>query len=141
MHVRSPGFYRYAERIFGLVVGERSPGSRVLGEDNRPFFGVWDHVQSICSLVERLAFDHDRIAEGDRSVLIRARTPDLAVRNQTVPNLAILYHRPVIVDGDIGNPNFLRNLCPLALVRQIEYERLRQTYARHGCHQQAETES
>src|ERR1700680_3521758 len=107
MHIRSYGLHAYAKRVFRLVVSERSPGRGVLGENNRPFIGVWDHVQSVRSLVERFSFDHDRVAERDRCVFIYARAPDFAVWNQSIPDLAIFRQRTVILDRYIGNPNSL----------------------------------
>src|SRR5258708_34730595 len=98
-------------------------------------------MQAVGSLVERLAFDLDRVAEGDRRVFICSGAPHLAVGNEVTPNLAIIYQRTVIADGDVGDANRLRNLRSLALQGQIEYERLCRAHGRHGCHQQAEQES
>jgi ketosteroid isomerase-like protein len=39
--------------------------------------------------------------------MICACAPDLAVRNHAIPDLAIFYQGPVIVDGDVGDPNSL----------------------------------
>ena len=105
MHIRGLGLHGDAEGIFRRVVGERAPRRRVLREDNCPFVGIRDHMQTVGSLVEGLAFDQDRIAKRDRGVFIRARAPYLAVRNQGTPNLAVVHQWPVIVDGDIGNPD------------------------------------
>ena len=80
-------------------------------------------MQSVGSAVERLAFDGDRIAEGDRRVLVGAGAPDLAVGNEGSPDLAIIRQRPVISDGDVRDPDALRDLCALARKRQIENER------------------
>src|ERR1700677_500866 len=109
MHACSLGLYRHAERIFFFVVCERSPGSGVLGKYDRPFLCIRDHVQSIASLVEWLAFDLDGIAEGDRRVEICSRAPHLAVGNQggRSPNLAIIDQWPVIVDRDVGDADAL----------------------------------
>ena len=105
MHIRRLGFHGDAEGIFRRVVGERTPRGGVLRENNRPLVGIRDHMQPVGSLVERLAFNQNGIAERDRGVFIRARAPYLAVRNQGTPNLAVVHERPVIVDGDVGDPD------------------------------------
>ncbi len=145
MHVRSLGFHRHPQRILLLVISERAPRRRVLRKNDRPLVGVRNHVQPVRPLVERLAFDRDRIAERNRRIQIRSRPPHLAIGNQTAPHLALVHQRTVIVDRDICNPDALRNLRPLALQRQVEQHRLRQAgdrqSPRHGCQQQAKQES
>ena len=86
---------------------------------------VGNHVQPIGPRRQRFAFDGDGIAERDGRVYICARAPDLPVRNQIAPNLAVVHQRAMIGDRDVGDADALRNLGLLTLVRQIENECLR----------------
>src|SRR5450631_272155 len=112
-----------AQSVVLLLVGEASPILRILGENHRPLVLPRNHVQSIGSLVERLAFNGDRIAERDRRILIRARAPYLSIGNKLAPDLAVVGPRPVIVHGDVGDADALHHLGMLALPGQIEHQR------------------
>ena len=120
---------------------EGQPLESLQGLDNEGrviYIGTFSRLSLIHIFVERLAFNHDGIAECNRSVFIRARAPDLAVGNQAVPYLAVLHQRPVIVNRDIRNPDCLRNLRLLARKWQIKYEGLCLAYTRRSCHHQAQ---
>ncbi len=80
-------------------------------------------MQAIGSLVERLAFNRDRIGERDGRIFVCARAPHLPVRREFAPNLAAIGQRPVIVHGDVGDANALHHHGMLALPRQIEHQR------------------
>jgi hypothetical protein len=108
------GLNVYADCIFCLVVGERSPIRRDFRKDDRPFIGIRDHVEPVRSLIEWLPFDRHRIGERDSCVFIRADAPDLAVRNNAIPNLAASHERAMIIDRDISNSDSLSDFCALA---------------------------
>ena len=81
-------------------------------------------MQTICSFLESLAFNRDRIAKADGGVLVCAGAPDLAVWNQSTPNLAVIHQRPMVGNRDVGDADALGNLGALTGKRQIENERL-----------------
>ena len=114
------GFHRHAQCVFRLVVAEASPGGVHLGEDDGPLIFVGNHVQTVSAGRQRLAFNRDRIAEGDGRVLVGAGAPDLAIRHKSAPNLAAVGQRAMIVDGDVGNADALRHDGVLAGTRQVE---------------------
>ncbi len=120
VHVRGFGLHGDAQGIFGLVVGEGAPGRRIFRENDCPIIGGRDHVQAVGAFIERLAFNEHGIAERDGGVDIRAGAPDLAVRHQAVPYFAIVDERAVIVDGDVGDADSLRDFRALARQGQIE---------------------
>ncbi len=90
-------------------------------------------MQAIGTLVERLAFDRDRIGERDRGVFVGSGAPDLSIRHNLAPDLAAIDQRPVVVDCDVGNADALCDHGMLALPRQVEHYGLGMAKA---CHQQ-----
>ncbi len=117
--------YRNAQRIFILLVTEATPCSGHLREDHRPIIFAGNHVQSIGSFVERLAFNRDRIGECDGGIFVGPGTPDLSVRHQLAPNLAAVDEWPMVVDGDVGNADALRDNGMLTLPGEIKHQGLR----------------
>ena len=75
----------HAQSVFVLLVGEASPGIRILREDHRPLVLAGNHVQAVRSLVERLAFNRDRIGERDGRILVRARRATPARKARACP--------------------------------------------------------
>ena len=94
-------------------------------------------MEAVCAFIERLAFDADRIGESNGCVLIGAGPPDLSVGHDLAPNGAAFDEWTVILHGDVGDPNALRDRGALAVARQVELCRLRKCGA--GDEQQHES--
>ncbi len=124
MKVGALGFYRDAKRVLGLVVGETAPGGRIPGENDRALIFAGNHVEAVSAFGQRLALDGHWIHKLNGRVLIRSGAPDLAVRHDSAPDFALVHHRTVVVDGDVGDPNPLGDDRMLTGPRQIQNERL-----------------
>ena len=109
------------QRVLVLLVAETSPRGRGLREDHRPLILAGNHLQTVSTLVERLAFDRDRIGERDGGIFVGSGAPNLSVRHEFAPDLAVVHQRPMIVDSDVGKAKALRDHGMLALPRQIEH--------------------
>ena len=79
-------------------------------------------MQSIRAFFQRLPFNGDRIAEGDRCVLIGTGMPYLAVRNHLAPDLPSIGERAMVVKGYVSDANSLHHLRMLARSRQIKHQ-------------------
>ena len=117
VHVGRLRFHRHAERIFVLLVAEAAPCGRHLRKNHRPLIFAGNHVQSVGSFVERLALNGHGIGKRDRRILVGSCAPYFSIRHQLAPNLPAVSQRAVIVNGDIGDANALRDLRMLALQR------------------------
>ena len=125
MKLSSVRLNRDSQRIFILFVTEASPCSGHLREDHRPIIFTGNHVQSIGSFVERLTFNRDRIGECDGGIFVGPGAPYLSVGHQLAPNLTAVDEWPMVVDGDVGNADTLRDNCMLTLPGEIKHQGLR----------------
>ena len=116
--------HAHAQRVFLFIVAKTSPGRRILREDNRPLLLVRNRVQAVRARRQRLSFHRHIVRKSNGGVLIRSGAPHLPIRNCFAPNLAAAHHRPVIVNGDIRQPNALRDAPALADTRNIQFRRL-----------------
>src|SRR5262249_28854157 len=116
---RGPRLDGYAQSVFRLVIGEAAPAGGVAGEDYSPLILVRDHVQAVNSPGQGLAFDGHRVSELDGGVFIRAGPPNLAVGDDSAPDLPAFDQRTVIVDGDISDADSLRDSGVLAVSWQV----------------------
>ena len=81
-------------------------------------------MEAVSAFGQRLALDGHWIHKLDGRVLIRSGAPDLAVRHNAGPDLALVHHRTVVVDGDVGDSNSLGDDRMLTWPGQIQDKRL-----------------
>ena len=116
-HLDRARLHRYAQGVFGLVVGVAAPGSGHFGKNHRPRVRGRDHVEAVRPFRERLTFDRDRVAYINGCVFIRARAPDFA---EAAPDFATVHEWAVISDFDVGQSNALLGDSELTDVGQVE---------------------
>src|SRR5262249_50929869 len=69
---------------------------------------------------ERLALHRNIIAEFNRGVFVRARAPDLSIRNEATPNFSPVHQWSMVIDSDIRQRNALFDLGSLAGIRRLQ---------------------
>src|SRR5215471_276109 len=77
-------------------------------------------MQTIKPFGQRLAFHRNVTTEFNRRVLVRARPPDFAVRNEGAPNFSPVHQGAMVVDRDIRQRNALFNFGSLADVGHLQ---------------------
>src|SRR5258708_14534962 len=81
-------FYRHPQRVFRLVVGKAAPRRVGFGKSDDPVALARNHMQTVFSRGERLAFHGHRIGKFDESIFIRPAAPGLPVGHDAAPPLA-----------------------------------------------------
>src|SRR5689334_9188218 len=77
-------------------------------------------MQTIKPLGERLPLHRNIIAEFNRCVFVRSRTPDFAVRNECAPDFSPVYQWTMVINFDVRQRDALFDLGSLADIRRLQ---------------------
>lgn len=106
--------------MFGVVLGAACPSAFIGAEEEGPCFFGWDGEDVVGSGFDEGFSEGDVVSELDLRADVCACAPDLAVGNESTPDLAAFDGGAVVGDADLGDADGLHDFGARTWEREFE---------------------
>ena len=130
------GGFDLCDGMFGVVLGAACPSPFVSAEEERPCFFSGDGEDVVGSGFDEGFSEGGIVSELDLGSDVCACAPDLAVRNETAPDLAAFHGGAMVGDADLGDADSLHDFG--ARTWEREFERMGSGGCEAGSSEEAE---